>query len=237
MTAVPFPVSSSPGTRAQEGAGRLINCHVVKTEQGAPTPLKWTRSPGLAQLATAAHNGFRGFVEYNGSIIAVLANRVELLAKSGAVYSFADLGTLSGAKLVTVAKNNASPANVACVTENGAFNLFANSIPTDWADADLPQPNSVSGVKGYLAFTIADGRLFASTASPTPKRTASLARHDRLSLGHAPKTRAPPMAACAPGCGASWRCPRRRTRPGRTCWTSSTTFRARWPSGSGGSAG
>ena len=76
MTAVPFPVSSSPGARAQEGAGRLINCHVVKTEQGAPTPLKWTRSPGLAQLATAAHTGFRGFVEYNGSIVAVLANRV-----------------------------------------------------------------------------------------------------------------------------------------------------------------
>jgi hypothetical protein len=31
MTAVPFPVSSSPGARAQEGAGRLINGHVVKT--------------------------------------------------------------------------------------------------------------------------------------------------------------------------------------------------------------
>src|SRR5882757_708140 len=102
MTAVPFPVTSSPGARAQEGAGRLINGHVVKTEQGAPTPLKWTRSPGLAELTTANHSGYRGFVEYNGGIISVLANRVALLAKSGSSYGFTDLGALSGTKLVTV---------------------------------------------------------------------------------------------------------------------------------------
>jgi hypothetical protein len=48
------------------------------------------------------------------------------------------------------------------VTENGAFNLFSNSVPTDWADADLPQPNSVCAVKGYFAFTHASGRISAS---------------------------------------------------------------------------
>src|SRR5712672_1173932 len=92
MTAVPFPVTSSPGARAQEGAGRLINGHVVKTEQGAPTPLKWTSSPGLAETTTTTHTWFCGFVEYNGSIISFLANRVALLSKSAGAYGFSDLG-------------------------------------------------------------------------------------------------------------------------------------------------
>ena len=57
MVAVPFPVTSSPGARPQEGAGRLINAYAIKTEQGAATPLKWMRSPGLRQLTAAAGSG------------------------------------------------------------------------------------------------------------------------------------------------------------------------------------
>jgi hypothetical protein len=51
---------------------------------------------------------------------------------------------------------------VVAVTENGAFNLHTDDPPDDFADSDLPQPNSVCAVKGYFAFTVADGRLFAS---------------------------------------------------------------------------
>lgn len=163
MTAVPFPVTSSPGPRPQEGAGQLINCYAIKTEQGAPTPIKWVRSPGLATLATATtYVGFRGFIEYNGSLISVLGARVQLLSKSGTVYSFTDLGALSGTDLVTVAKNNAATPDVVCVTSDGAFNLFTGSVPTAFADPDLPTPNSVCAVKGYFAWTHASGRISAS---------------------------------------------------------------------------
>ncbi len=163
MVAIPFPVTSSPGARPQEGAGRLINAYAVKTEQGAATPLKWLRSPGLRELTTVAgHAGYRGFIEINGSVIAALDERAVLLARSGALYAVTDLGALSGARLITVARNNASPPAIVAVTENGAFNLFADTAPTDFADADLPQPISVCNVKGYFAFAIADGRIFAS---------------------------------------------------------------------------
>jgi hypothetical protein len=163
MVAVPFPVTSSPGARPQEGAGRLVNCFVVKTEQGAPIPIKWVRSPGLVVRATAVtYTGFRGFIEFTGSIIAALGSRVQLLTKSGAVYSFTDLGALSGTDLITVAKNNASTPDIVCVTSDGAFNLFAGSPPTSFADPDLPTPNSVCAVKGYFVWTHASGRISAS---------------------------------------------------------------------------
>src|ERR1700752_3211324 len=88
MVAVPFPVTSSPGSAPQEGAGRLINGYCVKTEQGAPTPPKWLRSPGLRELVTdATHSGFRGFIEVNAStVLAIMNTRVQALTKSGTLY-------------------------------------------------------------------------------------------------------------------------------------------------------
>jgi len=164
MTAVPFPVSSAPGARPQESAGRLVNAYAVKTEQGARGPLKWVRTPGLRELVTVGGRArYRGFIEINGNVLAALEDRAVLITKSGGATSVTDLGALDGAGLVTIAKNNAAPvADIVAVTEEGAFNLYPDDVPDNFADADLPQPNSVSGVKGYFAFTIADGRLFAS---------------------------------------------------------------------------
>ena len=164
MTAVPFPVTSAPGARPQESAGRLVNAYAVKTEQGARGPLKWVRAPGLLELANVSARGrYRGFIELNGNVLAALEDRAVLITKSGSNMSVTDLGALDGTGLVTIAKNNATPvADIVAVTEEGAFNLYTDDVPDNFADADLPQPNSVSGVKGYFAFTIADGRLFAS---------------------------------------------------------------------------
>lgn len=163
MTNVPFPVTSSPGPRPQEGAGRLINAYTIKTEQGARSPLKWPRSPGLAALVTATgRTNYRGFIEINGSVISLLTDRAVIISQSGLVFTVTDLGALSGSGLVTVAKNNAGTPNIVAVTEEGAFNLFPASAPTDFADSDLPQPNSVSSVKNYLTFTIGDGRIFCT---------------------------------------------------------------------------
>ena len=49
MTAVPFPVTSAPGARPQESAGRLINAYAVKTEQGVQQSRKNVEQ--LARLA------------------------------------------------------------------------------------------------------------------------------------------------------------------------------------------
>ena len=48
MTAIQFPLSTAPGQRPQEGAGRLIN--VYAEARGEKTGAVWHRAPGLRIL-------------------------------------------------------------------------------------------------------------------------------------------------------------------------------------------
>jgi len=48
MTAIPWPLTSNPGQRAQEGTGRLINVFVEP--RGDKTPV-WRRAPGAGVFA------------------------------------------------------------------------------------------------------------------------------------------------------------------------------------------
>lgn len=163
MTAIPFAISSSPGTKAQEGAGRLINCFAVKNEQGARFPVKWTRCPGLRQLIElTGETHLRGAVLIDSTLIVVVDQKAYAVTESSGTYSATELGAISGTDVVTIAYNNASTKNIACVTAQGTKNLFKDSAPTDFADSNLPQANSVSELDGYLLWTIGDGRIFAS---------------------------------------------------------------------------
>ena len=49
MVAVPWPISSSPGLKPQEGAGRLIN--VFAEPRGEDTGPVWRRAPGASVFA------------------------------------------------------------------------------------------------------------------------------------------------------------------------------------------
>lgn len=160
MVAVPIPVSSAPGAKPQEGGGRLINCYAEKTEPGARAPVVWRRTPGLLQrLYITGHSHFRGGIVVSSTFIIVLNERAYTTTSA---WSATNQGALAGTLPVTIAKNNAATPNIVAVTENGAFNLFTGSAPTSFADADLPVPNSVSELNGYLIFTIGDGRIFAT---------------------------------------------------------------------------
>lgn len=163
MTAIPVPVSSSPGIVAQEGGGRLINCFAVKQEPGARYPVVWWRSAGLRQVIDiATHNHLRGGILAGATLLVAMNARVHAVTVAGETFSSANLGALAGSLPITVARNNAATPDIVCVSENGCFNLFAGSAPTSFADADLPQPNSVSVINGYFIWTIGDGRIFAS---------------------------------------------------------------------------
>lgn len=163
MVAIPFPISHAPGIKPQEGAGRLINCYAEKTEQGARLPVVWRRVSGLSQVAdVSSHTHFRGGIMVASTMVGAWDERAYSITKSGTVYTATNLGALAGSTPITVAKNNAGTPNIVCVTENGARNLFTGSAPTDFADTDLPQPNSVCELDGYFIFSIGDGRLFAT---------------------------------------------------------------------------
>jgi hypothetical protein len=163
MTAIPFPISSEPGLKPQEGAGRLFNCFAIKTELGARASVKWQRCAGLLELLDiTGHTHMRGAFYTASGLIVVMDERVYIVTESAGTYSATNLGALAGTLPVTIAANSAGTPNIACVTENGAFNLFVGSAPTSFADLDLPEPNSVSVLNNYLLFTIGDGRIFAT---------------------------------------------------------------------------
>lgn len=158
MVAIPFPLSSSPGARAQEGAGRLVNVYSEPRGEGLG-PI-WRRAPGLKAFGTTAHSGPRGFILIGSTLYQALSGKlVRFTSAGGAGTAVADL---AGTADVFFAVNNKRPTpDQAVVTENGAFTFTSGSV-TAWADADLPQPNAVCFVGGYFMFTIGDGRVFAS---------------------------------------------------------------------------
>lgn len=162
---LPFPASSSPGANPQEGGGRLINAYAKKAPPGAPHPVLWPRPPGLRELVdinTTDHVHCRGMILVGSTLLGVFNTRVWAFTESGGALTATNLGALAGTDLVTIAKNNAGTPNIVAVTSTGAFNLFTGSAPTSFADPDLPQPNSVAPLNGYLLFTTGAGTVWAT---------------------------------------------------------------------------
>lgn len=163
MSAIPFPISSAPGVKSQEGSGRLINCFAVKLEQGARSPVKWQRCAGLRELLNiTGHSHLRGAILIGSTLLVAMDQRVYSVTESGGTFSAADRGALTGTDRAIIARNRAATANIVAVTNDGVFNLFTGSAPTSFADGDLPAANSVAELKNYLVFSIGDGRIFTT---------------------------------------------------------------------------
>jgi hypothetical protein len=162
---IPFPLSSFPGANPQEGAGRLINCYAEPlgepSKPSAPAQQVWRGSSGLSQHAITAQTGYRGGLLVNNLSYEVFLNRVETVTAAGVVN---DLGAFPGTKKVSIARNQAgNPDVVAVDVDNGAYQLSGGGAPVFYNAAGiLPVPNSVCFQDGYLFFTIADGRVFAT---------------------------------------------------------------------------
>lgn len=162
MTAIPFPLSSSPGNRAQESAGRIINGYAEPLGKGARSEAVWRRVPGLTQFATSSEETFRGMIQVDSTLFAVFSGQVMSTTSAGGAMTTED--TLSGSAEVFIAVNNNSPNDVVVVDpDEGAFTINpANGDVNDFADVDLPQPADVCMIDGYFFAPIADGRCFAS---------------------------------------------------------------------------
>lgn len=161
MVAIPFPLSSSPGTTVQEAAGRLINCQAVALGDTARARASYQRVPGMsAAFATSSSVRCRGMIEVNGNVFAAIGQKVLYFSLSGGAMTI--VGTLVGTDKVTWARNNKKPTpDIVVVTADGAFTVTTSAV-TAYADADLPIPNSVCFLDGFFIYTLGDGRLFAS---------------------------------------------------------------------------
>ncbi|MDX3926740.1 MAG: hypothetical protein QHC90_13175 [Shinella sp.] len=164
MVEIAFPITTAPGNRPGEGAGRLVNCYAEQLQGGARATYARRRSPGLTAMAVTEHGGMRG-MHYDGNGTLYIAQAERLLRVNVVLGEFAvtDIGELPGEGRVTFARNNKAPVpDILCVTENDVYVITPDAPPASLDDGDLPQPLTVCFLAGYFIFAIRDGRVFFS---------------------------------------------------------------------------
>jgi hypothetical protein len=180
-----FPTSTSPGLRASEGAGRLINCYAEPIGEGGRAIAVRHRSPGLSNFGTTSRSGCRGMIEVAGTLYAAFGSQLEKFSSSGGAST--NVGALNGTKKGFFAQNNAATPDKVFVDPDGNIYTFTPTSTTSGFDADLPAPNSVCSIDGYLVFTIGDGRCFATDLNSTSVNPLSFgkaeAKPDGLTRG------------------------------------------------------
>jgi hypothetical protein len=165
MVAIPLPVSTFPGARPQEGAGRLINCRAEPLGENARASAVRHRVPGLRSFGTSALTGFRGALLNGSTLYTVIGAKLVSFTSAGGAGTVID--DLAGTDRVSMAKNNKRPtADMVAVCQAGTFVLTSSTV-TDLGDADLPSATDVCFLDGYFFFGIADGRCFASGLNAT----------------------------------------------------------------------
>jgi hypothetical protein len=185
MVAIPFPVSTSPGQRPQEGAGRLINAYAEP--RGNDLGPVWHRAPGLRILGTSdddewvawsfpfeewflereqptADGVFLGGVLVGTIAYVRMGTKFYTLDSSG---SFTLLtGTFGGLDKTHFARNNNATPQVVFVCDDGPF-YVTGGAKAAYPDGDIGSPNSVCFHDGYFMFGYGTGKIQASGVNST----------------------------------------------------------------------
>jgi hypothetical protein len=166
MPDIAFPISSAPGMRGHESAGRLVNAYAETLDDGRVVR---RRVPGLVQVFEvegSAH--MRGFIEVGATLYLALDGRLASAALAGTTWTVTDLGALPGTGPVTFARNNKSPTpDIVCVADDTAYVISPTAPPAAYPDTDVGSPNSVTAIDGYFVFTYGDARACSTGLNTT----------------------------------------------------------------------
>ena len=172
---IPIPLSTAPGSRFQESAGRLINGYAEKLGDTAANKFVIRRSPGLTNFGTTTRSGCRGFIEVAGTLYVGFDGKLEKFSSSGGAST--NVGNLNGTKKGFFARNNAATPDKWFVDPDGNIATFTpSSVTNSWPDADLPAVNATCSIDGYGVFTTGDGRAFATDLNSTAVNALSFGK-------------------------------------------------------------
>jgi hypothetical protein len=184
MPDILFPLSSSPGFKGSESAGRLLNCYAEKLGDEARAPFVRRKVPGLARLIDTQGTAARGFHFHNGSLYIAQADRMLRVNRGQGEYTVTDLGSLPGDGMVTFAQNNKAPVpDIVVSSEDGLYKVYVDGPPESLDAGELPQPNSICFIDGYIMATVRDGRVYASGLNDTTFSALDFAKAESRSGG------------------------------------------------------
>lgn len=155
-----FPISTSPGLKPSEGAGRLVNCYAEPIGEGGRANATRHRSPGLTNFGTTTRTGCRGMIEVAGVLYSAWSGQLEKHTTAGGAST--NVGALVGTKKGFFARNNAATPDKVFVDPDGNIYTFTTSATTSGFDSDLPAVNSVDDLDGYILFTTGSGQIWAT---------------------------------------------------------------------------
>ena len=172
---IPFPVSTAPGSKYQESAGRLKNCYAEPLGETAPNKFVIRRAPGLVNFGTTTEDGCRGFLEVAGVLYVAFDGKLEKFSSAGG--ASAAVGNLNGTKKGFFARNNNTTPDKWFVDPDGNIAVFTpSSVTNSWPDGDLPSVNSTCSIDGYGVFTTGDGKAYATDLNSTSVNSLSFGK-------------------------------------------------------------
>ena len=172
---IPVPLSTAPGSKLQESAGRLINCYAEALGDTAPNKFVIRRAPGAVNFGTTARTGCRGFIEVAGVLYVGFDGKLEKFTTAGG--ATVNVGNMNGTKKGFFARNNNTTPDKWFVDPDGNIATFTpTTVTNSWPDADLPACNSTCSIDGYGVFTTGDGRAFATDLNSTAVNALSFGK-------------------------------------------------------------
>lgn len=187
MVAIPWPKTTSPGQKPQEGSGRLINVYVEPRGDGGSV---WHRAPGLHILGAESNAAtwvawsfppeewfsvreqpsgqgtYLGGVLVSNLIYCRFGTSFYTLDSSGAFTTL--VGTASAGDKTTFARNNAATPDIVFVCSDGPF-ILTTGTKTAYSstDGDIGSPNCVCFHDSYFMFGYGTGKIQASGVNST----------------------------------------------------------------------
>jgi len=154
---IPFGLQTSEGKYGPDGGSRLTNCYVEKVAEETGVNFVAYCRPGLKTFsAELGSGGFRGGIEFeDGGYV----NTGTVLYRLDATGNRTQIGGLAGDGPSQFAKNQASPAQVAVVSD-GNRGIISNDEFAKITDTDLPPPNGVVVIGSRFVFSIPNGQYY-----------------------------------------------------------------------------
>lgn len=160
QTPLELPSQSNPGRFGADGQVRLINCYAENAGKEGKIPLPLYACDGLASFATLSGGGTcRGMLATPSKLFVVSGRLMFAVGRGGDV---SVLGGIPGSGPVYMARNRASPFEVAVAADGLPFIITNSDTLTAISDTDLQPPSNLDFLDGYILYGVNNGRFYWS---------------------------------------------------------------------------